>query len=373
MTKKRKDEVSLHKFTRFLIFLFTFLFVLFLVIFIFLGNIRLIHALRPSLYYALIVLGVPIAFRYIPKVAKNKIRRYHFFIILLFIYLLYVSFIILFLHYSGIFTILNLNDVILAAEILAFKYLVLDILFSFSIVYLIYALTITYAPIILNIIRALSSRVYGGNKAPLRGNMKYYFIGFIFNVPQFIDTNKLTIATRPSFRHTPRRFFTLLVIEMFLAALLVLYIGLNPFISPESIDKAILIDISLNIAALIPILVFPVYLFHMLRPRIICEHKDYFVSRGLRKRLTGVLITATTILLIFRLAVETTPAQTLRLAFFEFLIAIPGLMVSTLIFIMLYEDIIVERTIELFNEDKGSSVSFMKETEKKIKEWISEE
>ena len=363
----------MQRFTRFLITLFLMLFAGFMVIFIFVAELRFINSLRPSLYYALVMLGVPIAFRYIPRVVKNRKRGYHFFIVLLFIYLLYVCFIILFFHYSGIFSILDLDDVVLAAEILAFKYLVLDLLISFSIVYLIYAFTITYAPIILNIIRGLSSRVYGGNKVPLRGNMKYYFIGFIFNVPQFIDTNKLTIATRPSFRHTPRRFFTLLIIEMFLAALLVLYIGLNPFISPESIDKTILIDISLNIATLIPILVFPVYLFHLLRPRIICEHKDYFVSKGLRKRLTGVLITATTILLIFRLAVETTPAQTLRLAFFKFLIAIPGLMVSTLIFIVIYEHIIVERTIELFHEDRGTSESFVKETEKKIKEWMSEE
>jgi len=202
-----------------------------------------------------------------------------------------------------------------------------------------------------------------------RGNLKYKIIGYLFDLPRFIDTDRLIISVKPSSNRIFQKSTILLVIEIFLAALLVLYIGLNPFIPPD-LNRVLLIDISLNIATLVPLLVLPVYLFHMLKPRIICGKSSYNVSRGLRKRVTGILITATTILLIMRLAFERTSGQTLLLAGLKLLIAIPGLMISTLIFIMIYEEIIIKRTIAQFRKDNKSSESFMEETEKKIKELI---
>lgn len=152
----------------------------------------------------------------------------------------------------------------------------------------------------------------------------------------------------------------------------ILYIGLNPFISTDAVDKIILIDISLNIAILIPILVFPIYLIYLLGPKIPCGNSSFDVTKGLRKRITGLLITATTILILFRLAVERTSAQTLLLALFKFLIVVPFLMISTLIFMVIYEKIIIKNTITLFIKDKLRSQSFLAETEKKLKEWIME-
>jgi len=348
------------------------LFVGFLLTFIFLGNMSVLGALRPSIYYALIVLGAPVIFRYVPIVLKKKRKRYWFLSQLLLIYLLYVGAIILFLYFSKIDDLLRFHDVMIAAVLLAFRYMLLNVLISFSIVYVIYAFTATYAPIVLNIIRSLSNRIYRKEKVPWRGNAKYHIIGYLFNVPRFIDTNRLTISVRPRKQHFFRRFITLLAIEMFLTASLVIYIGLNPFITSDNINKVILIDISLNIATLIPILVFPIYLVYMLGPSIPCENSSFDVSKGLRKRLTGILITATTILILFRLAVERTSGQTLLVALLKFLIAVPGLMISTLIFMVIYEKIIVKNTEILFIRDKVRSHSFLAETEKKIKEWIRE-
>jgi len=358
------------KFTRFFMTFLVVLFVGFLLTFVFLGDMSVLGALRPSIYYALIVLGVPVIFRYGPLVLRKEQKRYRFFSQLLLIYLLYVGVIILFLYFSEVFDILRFHDVMIAAVLLAFRYMLLHVLISFSIVYVIYAFMATYAPIVLNIIHSLTKRNYGKKNVPWRGNAKYHIIGYLFNVPRFIDTNKLTISARPRKQNMFGRFITLLLIMMFLTALLVIYIGLNPFITSDYINKVILIDISLNIAALIPILVFPIYLFYMIGPKIVCGNRDYDVSKGLRKRLTGILITATTILILFRLVVERTSGQTLLLALLKFLIAVPGLMISILIFMVIFENIIVQNTITLFIKDKVRSQSFLSETEKKLKEWI---
>lgn len=344
----------------------------FFLTFLFLGDSSIGRALWLSVYYALIVLGVPVIFRYVPLVLKKQRKRYRFLSQMLLIYLLYVGAIVLYLNFSKIFEILRVHDVLIVAVLLAFRYMLMYVLISFSIVYVIYAFTVTYVPIVLNIIRSLSQRIYSKEKVPIRGNLKYYIIGYLFNIPRFIDTNRLTLSERPRSKHLFRRFVTLLLIEMFLTSLLVLYIGLNPFISTDAVDKIILIDISLNIAILIPILVFPIYLIYLLGPKIPCGNSSFDVTKGLRKRITGLLITATTILILFRLAVERTSAQTLLLALFKFLIVVPFLMISTLIFMVIYEKIIIKNTITLFIKDKLRSQSFLAETEKKLKEWIME-
>ena len=360
---------SLEKFTKFLVSLLAVLFLVFLFVFVFFGGKDFTSALRPSIYYALIVLGAPIFIKYLPPFLRHNKKRYQFMGLILFIYLLYVGATMLFLYFSKTFEIMRFIDILVAAELLALKYLALNMLISFSIAYLIYAFTVTYTPIVLNIISLFSSRMDLDEGNQRRGNLKYKIIGYLFDLPRFIDTDKLIISEKPSSDRIIQKSTFLLAIEIFLAGLLVLYIGLNPFIPPD-LNRVILIDISLNIATLIPLLVLPVYLFHMLKPRIICGKSSYNVSRGLRKRVTGILITATTILLIMRLAFERTSGQTLLLAGLKLLIAIPGLMISTLIFIMIYEEVIIERTIAGFKRDNKSSDSFMDETEKKIKELI---
>jgi len=360
---------SLERFTKFLISLLALLFLVFMFVFIFLGEKNFSSSLRPSIYYALIVLGAPIFIKYLPPFIRNNKKKYQFMGLIMFIYLLYVGATLLFLYFSKTFDYMRFIDVLVAAELLALKYLALNMLISFSIVYLIYAFTVTYTPIVLNTISLFSNRMDRDEGNQKRGNIKYRIIGYLFDLPRFIDTDRLIISEKSSSSRIIQKSTILLVIEIFLAALLVLYIGLNPFIPPD-LNRVLLIDISLNIATLVPLLVLPVYLFHMLKPRIICGKSSYNVSRGLRKRVTGILITATTILLIMRLAFERTSGQTLLLAGLKLLIAIPGLMISTLIFIMIYEEIIIKRTIAQFRKDNKSSDSFMEETEKNIKELI---
>lgn len=361
----------MQRFTRFILTLFVVLFILFLLITWLASGQTFTASLRPSIYYALVILGVPIAFRYFPVFSKYKKKRFQFFVLLLFIFLLYVGAILIFLYSSNMFDIIPAGDVIIAAELLALKYMVLNILLSFSIVYFVYALTVTFAPVVLNIISQLTPEIYGKKRYKWKGNLKYLLIGYLFNIPKFIDTRKLTIIDKPKSGNIGRKVGALLAIESALTALLLLYIGLNPFLPPD-LSRVILIDISLNVASLIPLLVFPVYLLYMLKPYIPIGHRGFNVYKGMRRRLTGLLITATTILVIVRLAFERLSQHILLLAGLKFLIALPGLMLSTLIFIMIYEDIIMQNTIIEFKKEKRTADSFLEETEKKIKEWILE-
>ena len=367
-----KGSYGLKRFTRFFTVILLLLFSGLMFFTIYFGKVSVGGAIKSSLYYALVIMGVPVTFRYFPRTMSRMKDKFWFFGLLIAVFILYGLSIVPTLLYAELEKSVNIGTLLIAISLLATKYMILNLLLSFSIAYFIYAFTATYAPVILNNLVGLTKRGYGKEGFFKWGWIRFAVLGWIFNIPGFIDTHRLHLRIGSTKVNMGKKLLALLPIEVFLASLLVLYIGLNPF--PPDLSRVILIDVSLNIASLIPIVVFPVYILYMLKPFIPTDEESkrgFWVHKGMKNRLTGLMITVTTILLILRLAFERLSSSIFILAGLKLLIAIPGLLLSTIIFILVFERMILFHTTYNFRRGKGGDSSFLGETERIFKEWIS--
>lgn len=356
----------LKKFSRFITLVFLVIFLGIMIISLFFGNMGGGDAFSYSIYYALIITGIPIAFKYFHNSLHSLKKKMWFLLILVLIYFFYIISIIPFLYFPGFSQYMTIGDMALAAELLALKYLFLNLLLSFSIAYIVFAFAVTYLPVLLNHITNITSVQKHGNKNSMFKTFKYSTIRFLFKIPRFVDTQNLILKRRKGKGYLVNKLLVLLPVETMLTAMLVLYIGLNPFL-PTDLNRIMLIDISLNIASLIPLLVLPVYIFYLLRPFISVgkgNDEGFYIHKGLKERLVGILITATTIIFILRLALERVSTQIFILAGLKLLIALPGLLLSSIVFIMVFEKIIVKNTFNEFRKQRRNTSSFLDKSKK---------
>jgi hypothetical protein len=131
----------------------------------------------------------------------------------------------------------------------------------------------------------------------------YSRLGWFFSIPHVIDTKTLSIKHDGVNSEFPWSIFKrALKWELFLGTILVIYISFNPFLLNVS-EVTWLVDLSLNISFIIPMLVLPWFILLRLDAKIKGAARDFSLFSGLSQRVVQSFVAFGTIILIVRLAV----------------------------------------------------------------------
>ena len=132
--------------------------------------------------------------------------------------------------------------------------------------------------------------------------MNYSRLRWFFNIPDLVDTKTLSIKHDGINTNFPWPIFKkALMWELFLGTILVIYISFNPFFLNLT-DITWLINLSLNISFIIPMLVLPWFIFMRLDAKIKGPVKDFMLFSGLSSRVVQTFVAFGTIIVIVRLA-----------------------------------------------------------------------
>ncbi len=174
----------------------------------------------------------------------------------------------------------------------------------------------------------------------------YSRLGWFFNIPDLIDTKTLSIKHDGINSKFPWPIFKkALKWEIFLGTILVIYISFNPFLLKVT-DITWLINLSLNISFIIPMLVLPWFIFLRLEAKIKGPVRDFSLFSGLSQRVVQSFVAFGTIILIVRFGLMDRDILDMLLSFLGYYMFF---IVTAIIFTFVY--------FNYFNEDLARDIA----------------
>ncbi len=151
---------------------------------------------------------------------------------------------------------------------------------------------------------------------------------WVFNIHGALDTGTV-LVDEPSHETTfPwKRFRTAVLWQILFGFVVAIYISLNPWISADLDIDRLFRFVSAAIVV-VPLLVLPWFIHKRLGSRIKGAHKDFFIYTAIRQRMTGLLMTAGTILIFLRLALERHSVEEIVAQFVRFSFLLVLLMIA---------------------------------------------
>ncbi len=132
----------------------------------------------------------------------------------------------------------------------------------------------------------------------------YYFLRWIFIIPDVLNTKTLNIKYRGKEKKFPwSNLKKAMMWQLLLGIIVIIYISLNPFFL-ESISFQSLFSIASNISLFIPIIILPWFIFLRIDARIKGPAKDFQLYSGIAYRMYRTFVTLGTIIIIIRLALK---------------------------------------------------------------------
>lgn len=162
---------------------------------------------------------------------------------------------------------------------------------------------------------------------------RYLVLQWLFNIPNVLDTNLLTInRDEPKKRFPWKAFKTTFLWASFLGVILaILMVHYGKSLAQISIEN--MFAIVGFIAMMIPILILSWFIFLRLDARIKGPIKDFKLFNGLKSRVTHAIVTFGTLVIFIRLVLEKTNIQQLFLSFINFY---PAFLVFTTLSAFIY-------------------------------------
>ncbi len=151
---------------------------------------------------------------------------------------------------------------------------------------------------------------------------------WVFNIHGALDTGTV-LVDEPSHETTfPwKRFRTAVLWQILFGFVVAIYISLNPWISTDLDFDRLFRFVSAAIVV-VPLLVLPWFIHMRLGSRIKGAHKDFVIYTAIRQRMTGLLITAGTLLIFLRLALERLTVEEIVAQFVRFSFLLVLLMIA---------------------------------------------
>ncbi|NOQ54626.1 MAG: hypothetical protein GQ558_08490 [Thermoplasmata archaeon] len=151
---------------------------------------------------------------------------------------------------------------------------------------------------------------------------------WVFNIHSALDTETI-LLDEPSVEKTfPwKRFRTAVVWQILFSFVVAIYISLNPWLSDDLDFDRLFRFVSVAIVT-VPLLVIPWFIHLRLGSRIKGAHKDFYLYTAMRQRMVGLLITAGTLLIFVRLALENHSPEEIIMNFVEFTFMMVLLMIA---------------------------------------------
>ncbi len=170
-------------------------------------------------------------------------------------------------------------------------------------------------------------------------------IRWMFNVPDVLDARTLSVSTPPRSESLNWSLIRGAIMwQLFVGAILAIYVSFNPFISNRSPAALVgIFTILTSSSVLIPLIILPWYVFRGLDARIKGVIKDFTLFDGIRSRLFESFLAIGTIFILIRLAISTIDLQTYLLVFSAFMVVLLAVALAfTLVFFNYFERQLIE-------------------------------
>ncbi|HUV25086.1 MAG TPA: hypothetical protein VMW26_06630 [Methanomassiliicoccales archaeon] len=169
-------------------------------------------------------------------------------------------------------------------------------------------------------------------------------IAWIFNVPPYLDSSTLKVNYPRGERFPWRRFWKATGWEVLFAALVALYISLNPFLlSGIRIEQ--LFSTLTSASYLLPLIILPWFIYAAIDAKITGVTKDFRLYDGIKSKVFQTIGLLGTIVIFIRFALERNSGVTILLLFTGFIVIF--LIVATLFNFIYFNS---------FEEDLGADV-----------------
>jgi hypothetical protein len=181
-------------------------------------------------------------------------------------------------------------------------------------------------------------------------------IAWIFNIPPYLDSSTLRVNYPQGERFPWRRFFKATGWEVLFAALVALYISLNPFLLSGVKIESLFSSLT-SIAYLLPLIILPWFIYAAIDAKITGVTRDFRLYDGIKSKVFQTLGLVGTIIVFARFALERNSGMTILILFIGFIVIL--LIVSTLFNFIYFNS---------FEEDLGVDVCETFETLKSARE-----
>jgi hypothetical protein len=144
-------------------------------------------------------------------------------------------------------------------------------------------------------------------------------IAWIFNIPPYLDSSTLRVSNRRRDGFPWKSFWKATVWELLFAALVALYISLNPFLlSGVRIES--LFSTLTSISYLLPLIILPWFIYAAIDARITGVTRDFKLYDGIKSKVFQTLGLVGTIIIFIRFALERNSGVTILLLFIAFIV-----------------------------------------------------
>jgi len=176
---------------------------------------------------------------------------------------------------------------------------------------------------------------------------------WVFNIHGALNTDTILLDEPSVEKKFPwKRFRTAVVWQILFSFVVAIYISLNPWLGDEFDIDRLFRFVSVAIV-IVPLLVIPWFIHLRLNSRIKGAHKDFFLYTALRQRMTGLLITAGTLLIFVRMALQNHSTEEIIFNFVEFTFLMVLLMVAfSFIYFNFFENKLAFEVYRRWNEAK---------------------
>ena len=172
-----------------------------------------------------------------------------------------------------------------------------------------------------------------------RTYMGYIWLGWAFNIPDVLDSKKLSINRGEPKKRIPWPILKQAVIwQIFFGLVIVIYISFSPFFL-DITEMGFMFDIASNVTNFIPIFILPWFIYLRLDAKIKGLVKDFKLFDGLKSRMLQTLVAFSTLILIVRMAVVRPGFREFIGAFLGFFVLfIIGVIMTTFVYFNYFEN-----------------------------------
>jgi hypothetical protein len=186
----------------------------------------------------------------------------------------------------------------------------------------------------------------------------YKWLAWVFNIPDVLDSETLTIREVNYRRTFPWKALKIALFwQFFFGIVIVIYISFSPFLWDFADMRDLFSNSSVG-AAFIPIIIIPWFIYRRLNAKIKGPVKDFHVFEGLSSRMFQTIVAFGTIVLLIRTALKNPAIQQVMYSFvIYFIFFFAGIFIMTFVYFNYFEDDLAQDVFHRYNKlkEKGKN------------------
>ncbi len=182
----------------------------------------------------------------------------------------------------------------------------------------------------------------------------YVWLGWVFDIPDVLDTSTLTINSgEPEDKISWPVFKQAVMWQIFFGIVIVIYISFSPFFL-DFMNMMSLFSIASNVTTFIPLLILPWFIYLKLDAKIKGPVKDFKLFDGISSRVFQTLVAFSTMILIIRIALRHPGFWSVLQSFIGFFIFfVVGVLIFTFVYFNYFENDLAEDIVRKYEDIKN--------------------